>query len=66
MSYALHKDNLVPFYLVEERIKENFNSIGRFIDAQEVLNDKIDKSIHKINDESSDFKKEIDRRLIEV
>ena len=38
--YKLALDNLVPFYLIEDRLKDNFARIEKFIQAQTADNDK--------------------------
>ena len=38
--YNLALDNLVPFYLIEDRLKDNFTKIEKFIQAQTADNDK--------------------------
>jgi hypothetical protein len=37
-EYSLTRENLIPFYLIEDRIKENFAKIERFISAQLAVN----------------------------
>jgi hypothetical protein len=65
-SHGLHQDNLVPFYLLEDRLKDNFRNIGHFIDTQHSINDNVALSIDGIRVDHGDFKQEIGRRLVEL
>lgn len=33
-KYNLHGENIIPFYIVEDRLKENFATISTFISTQ--------------------------------
>jgi hypothetical protein len=57
---------LIPFYLIEDRIKENFGKIGKFIDRQQTYNSQTTQNIASIHTYNSSFKDEIARKFVEL
>ena len=47
-TFTLQHDNLIPFYLVEDRMKENFSTISKFISQQQSYNRRNDGDIDGI------------------
>ena len=52
-AFTLQQDNLLPFYLVEDRIKENFSTMAKFIAHQEANNRQTSAHIQDIRTDSS-------------
>lgn len=52
-SYSILQDNLVPFYLVEDRLRDNFGTISRFIASQQAHNHRTDSALESLRLEHS-------------
>ncbi len=65
-SFQIHSQNIIPFYLVEDRLRDNFNNISAFISFQTQNNKATDTSIADLRDDLAEFKKHIDQKFITV
>lgn len=65
-TFTLQQDNLLPFYLVEDRIKENFSTMAKFIAHQEATNRQTAAHLQEIRTDSTEFKDHIAKKLVEV
>lgn len=55
-EFTLAQENLIPFYIIEDRIKENFSKIEKVLKRQAQTNQAIHQDIHKINDYNAKYK----------
>lgn len=49
-SFAIHHENLIPFYLVEDKLKDNFSRIAAFIAHQTQQNTNSDSAVAALKD----------------
>jgi len=65
-DYSLAQENLVPFYLVEDKLKSNFNNISSFITHQQIHNAQTDASLEAIRTENKTYQIELNQKLVSL
>lgn len=54
-GYSLLQENLVPFYLLEDKLKDNFATVSRFIADQQTLNQQNTQRMNSISSSQTLF-----------
>jgi hypothetical protein len=63
---TLHHENLIPFYIIEDRIRDNFNKIEKNAKQQFKINQDILAELGRINQHNGDYRQEVNQKFIEL
>lgn len=62
-DYFLAADNLLPIYLIEDKLKTNFNITNNFISATKNYSIETNKEMKRIQEEQEQMKKDFQNSM---